>query len=64
MERTKLNGQLDELEVTERALTIRWKRGRSRKAETPQVAKSHKAAITKAKADNATSEGTSLGVQH
>jgi hypothetical protein len=63
VERTKLNGQLDELEVTERALKRFGGNGVAAiKPKKARVAKTAKAASTKAKADNIQqAKGTSLG---
>jgi hypothetical protein len=63
VERTKLNGQLDELEVTERALKRFGGNGVAAvKPKKARVAKAAKAASTKAKADNTQqAKGTSLG---
>jgi hypothetical protein len=62
-ERTKLNGRLGELEVTERALKRFGGNGVAAvKPEKVRVAKAAKAASTKAKADNTQqAKGTSLG---
>ena len=62
-ERTKLNGRLGELEVTERALKRFGGNGAAAvKPEKVRVAKAAKAASTKAKADNIQqAKGTSLG---
>jgi hypothetical protein len=62
-ERTKLNGQLDELEVTERALKRFGGNGVAVvEPKKAQVAKAAKAASTKAKGDNTQqAKGTSLG---
>ena len=62
-ERTKLNGRLGELEVTERALKRFGGNGvAAAKPEKVRVAKAAKAASTKAKADNTQqAKGTPLG---
>ena len=62
-ERTKLNGRLGELEVTERALKRFGGNGVAAvKPEKARVAKAAKAASTKAKADNTQqAKSTSLG---
>ena len=62
-ERTKLNGRLGELEVTERALKRFGGNGAAAvKPEKVRVAKAAKVASTKAKADNTQqAKGTSLG---
>ena len=62
-ERTKLNGRLGELEVTERALKRFGGNGVAAvKPEKARVAKAAKVASTKAKADNTQqAKGTSLG---
>jgi hypothetical protein len=62
-ERTKLNGQLDELEVTERALKRFGGNGVAAvKPKKVRVAKAAKAASTKAKADNTQqAKSSSLG---